>query len=279
MDMYADFLPSIPFQTPEPTIDPVVEEDAPSAEPEAAEPVLPGIGAALYGLNLFGDSAEPIPEGPLSQKFTFPPFSVLNAREGDWQARKRAWIGLGIQSEVGRGENLLKMSDTILSIQKGENPQGDKSKFGKTFGNASEWQDKAKGETASLKGGLTHGLSVHPYYGGESKGTQTGTSIFDPVLAELCCRWFCPSGGQIVDPFAGGSVRGIVAGMLGFRYFGIDLRQEQIDANIEQRDRIIGPALPGLEEEGQLVHWACGDSRVALKDAPSVGSIDATQIA
>lgn len=301
MDMYKDFLPSIPLQTPEPTIDPVVEDDAPSAEPEAAEPVLPGIGAALYGLNLFGDSAEPVPLGPLSQKFTFPPFSVLNAREGEWQSRKRAWIGLGIQSEVGRGENLLKMSDTILSIQKGENPQGDKSKFGKTFGNAAEWQGKSKDKPTALKSGLTYGVSIHPYDGqgseakqgkgllhqgptvntaegdvwdgGRSAWQNNGTSIFDPVLAELCYRWFCPAGGQILDPFAGGSVRGIVAGMLGFRYFGIDLRPEQIEANIEQRDRIIGPALPGFEEEGQLVRWACGDSRVMLKDAPEADFI------
>lgn len=40
----------------------------------------------------------------LSDRFMLPPFSVLNAREGWWQDRKRAWIALGIQSELGRGE-------------------------------------------------------------------------------------------------------------------------------------------------------------------------------
>lgn len=49
----------------------------------------------------------------LAERFGLPPFSVLNAREGWWQDRKRAWLALGIQSEVGRGENLLKFSDTI----------------------------------------------------------------------------------------------------------------------------------------------------------------------
>jgi hypothetical protein len=34
-----------------------------------------------------------------------PPFSVLDARQGYWQDRKRAWIALGIKSELGRGEN------------------------------------------------------------------------------------------------------------------------------------------------------------------------------
>jgi hypothetical protein len=49
----------------------------------------------------------------LAERFGLPPFSVLNAREGWWQDRKRAWLGLGIESELGRGENLLQFSDTI----------------------------------------------------------------------------------------------------------------------------------------------------------------------
>lgn len=59
-------------------------------------------------------------EGPaahrvtLADRFGIAPFSVINAREGWWQDRKRAWIALGIKSEVGRGENLLRFSDTLL---------------------------------------------------------------------------------------------------------------------------------------------------------------------
>lgn len=37
---------------------------------------------------------------------------------------------------------------------------------------------------------------------------STGTSIFDPVICEIAYRWFCPPGGTVLDPFAGGSVRG-----------------------------------------------------------------------
>ena len=57
--------------------------------------------------------AEPAPEaessgesgaGSLSAKFGISPFSVLNAREGWWQDRKRAWLAIGIRSELGRGE-------------------------------------------------------------------------------------------------------------------------------------------------------------------------------
>jgi len=46
---------------------------------------------------------ETLDNGSLADRFMVPPFSVLNAREGWWQDRKRAWIALGIKSELGRG--------------------------------------------------------------------------------------------------------------------------------------------------------------------------------
>jgi DNA modification methylase len=76
-------------------------------------------------------------------------------------------------------------------------------------------------------------------------------SIFDPVLCEIMYRWFCPTGGQIFDPFAGGSVRGIIAGILDYNYTGIDLRQEQVDANYDQIEIV----------KGKKPIWICGDSR------------------
>ena len=84
-------------------------------------------------------------------------------------------------------------------------------------------------------------------------------SIFDPVLCEIMYRWFCPSAGQILDPFAGGSVRGIIAGCLDYQYIGIDLRQEQIDANYEQ----INIA------QNKKPLWICADSRDMDSHLPS----------
>jgi hypothetical protein len=43
----------------------------------------------------------------LADKFIVPPFSVLDARQGYWQKRKREWLALGIQSELGRGDQLI----------------------------------------------------------------------------------------------------------------------------------------------------------------------------
>jgi DNA modification methylase len=81
-----------------------------------------------------------------------------------------------------------------------------------------------------------------------------GASIFDPVLCELSYRWFCPEGGKILDPFAGGSVRGVVAGVLGYPYAGIDLRLDQVRANRKQAELL----------KIENVNWFDGDSNEVL---------------
>jgi len=101
-------------------------------------------------------------------------------------------------------------------------------------------------------------------YDGGNIFSGIATSVFDPVLCEILCRWFCPPGGQVVDPFAGGSVRGLVSGALGLSYWGCDLRQEQVDANNDQADSIPVDARP---------QWICGDSMEKLVDAPSADFI------
>ncbi len=91
--------------------------------------------------------------------------------------------------------------------------------------------------------------------------SSSGTSIFDPVLTELAYRWFCPIGGHILDPFAGGSVRGIVASVLGYQYTGHELRAEQVAANREQAASICPENAP---------HWVIGDSFETLPALPAL---------
>ena len=79
--------------------------------------------------------------------------------------------------------------------------------------------------------------------------TENTVSIFDPVLCELMYDWFTPKGGTILDPFAGGSVRGIVAEEMGYHYTGIDISEQQIQANKLQSDK---------------PNWIIGDSREVL---------------
>lgn len=109
-------------------------------------------------------------------------------------------------------------------------------------------------------GGSQSTKSCWPAEGVESQyGTASGTSIFDPVLTELAYRWFCPQGGAILDPFAGGSVRGIVASVLGRDYTGVELRPEQVAANQAQGRQICTERQP---------NWIIGDSQHIRDLAP-----------
>lgn len=233
--------------------------------------------------------------GKMAAEFLIPPFSVLNAREGWWQERKRQWLSLGIKSEIGRGENLLRYSDTLLEPdpEKREAMQARRGK-GRAFAQdiidaegkfpLNNGYRRSTGVTTDLGevrerpgglGGVTmQSLSSHPRYYEQKTAAErrlgrqlsneeferdhwvepdseiiSGTSIFDPVLCELVYRWFSPRGGQVLDPFAGGSVRGIVAAALGRRYCGIDLRREQIEANREQWPAV-EPQLEPIEASG-----------------------------
>jgi hypothetical protein len=161
---------------------------------------------------------------PLVDRFLVPPFSVLHADAEYWQNRKRQWVGLGIRSELGR--------DSETNVR--------------TFGSGApgdlQAEFKAKLRNEQIEGNET--------------GTA-GTSIFDPVLCECMYRWFCPENGHILDPFAGGSVRGIVAGCLGRSYTGIDIREGQVKANVEQAKEIV-KKMPAMK----IPSWIAGDSTV-----------------
>lgn len=154
-------------------------------------------------IDLFGN--EIVKDELLRDKFIEPPFSILDTKSGNWQKRKRLWIGKGLKSEVGRDAKVINMGTTAVE-----------------------------------------------------KNSAEYVSVFDPALCEVLYHWFCKDGGNILDPFAGGSVRGIVANYLGYKYTGIDIRQEQIDSNREQAMDI----LP-IENQPQ---WYVGDSNKLLDD-------------
>jgi len=78
-------------------------------------------------------------------------------------------------------------------------------------------------------------------------------------LCELIYRWFMPESGHVLDPFAGGSVRGITASILGHKYTGIDLSAGQIEANRMQADELLTDNKPT---------WIVGDSKHITELAP-----------
>lgn len=93
-----------------------------------------------------------------------------------------------------------------------------------------------------------------------NRNSHNDISVFDPVLCELAYRWFCPPGGQVVDPFAGGSVRGLVATLLDLKYWGSDLNEGQLVENRRQAKKISPDNLPV---------WVHGDSVETIRTAPS----------
>lgn len=179
----------------------------------------------------------------LSDRFGVPPFSVLNAREGWWQARKASWIALGIESKKGRGDDVTWGAAPEITSAGLNHYRDAKKKYVRSY-NTTEWIKQH---------GMTGGGSGPKGQQGETD-VASGTSIFDPVLCELAYRWFVPTGGRVLDPFAGGSVRGIVAAKLGLRYTGVDLRPEQVLANREQAQAVCGEGDP-------VPRWVTGDSR------------------
>jgi hypothetical protein len=231
----------------------------------------------------------------LADRFIVPPFSILDARQGYWQSRKNAWIGLGIQSEIGRGNDNLGMThpETTSTIDFYAQKRKLEAELGRELSKdeaadmlaergqlkddrETQRQRMTNGKTAArtfgqdlMRGEHTVGVNGKPSkatkaintqdWVNETKGeeftglgaNQSGTSIFDPVLTELAYRWFSPPGGLILDPFAGGSVRGIVASILNRRYIGIDLRAEQVAANERQAAEICTYVeLPPTDIEG-----------------------------
>ncbi len=123
-------------------------------------------------------------KGKLERLFGIPPISVLNPMTKRWMVRKKYWLDMGIQGELGRSENLLHNCDLMKRMK--------------------------------LK----------------------STSVFDPVLSECIYLWFSKEQDKVLDPFAGGSVRGIVASKLKRNYTGIELSKNQIISNELQSNEI-----------------------------------------
>lgn len=172
--------------------------------------------------------------GNLTKAFIVAPYSTLSTRSGEWQERRRAWLSLGLKSEVGRDADLLSLSPA----------EGARDRWAMQSGEGRELQP-GQGNARSDYGA---------YETNVEEGAQGGTSIFDPVLCELVYRWWAPAGGLVLDPFAGGSVRGIVAAVLGHPYTGVDLSSRQLEANRVQAEAILEPGAPRPV-------WLHGDSR------------------
>ena len=126
-----------------------------------------------------------------------------------------------------------------------------------------EWLKLGIKSEEGRKDNLTYGIGSFNYEdekkrlkNNDSDIKSQQTSIFDPVLCELAYKWFSRKGDKVIDPFAGGSVRGIIAGILERNYTGIDLSESQIEANKQQYKDIQNSYTTKIIEP----NWICGDS-------------------
>lgn len=159
-------------------------------------------------------------------------------------------FGEEIKREVLLRDKFIEPPFTILDSKSGNwqsrkskwRELGIKSEIGRNAGGSNSFNDRLNKTVIAESTRKMAEVSKEP-------------SIFDAALTELMYAWFCPESGHILDPFAGGSVRGIVANYLGYKYTGIELRAEQVDSNREQSDTIIPANAPT---------WICGDSDTEL---------------
>lgn len=177
----------------------------------------------------------------LNDRFVVPPFSILDTRKGYWQARKKMWRELIGDMGESRNDTLIQ-SPEIKYKDLYQRTRKHREELGLSF---KEYLDKYVPDDVKEREA--------------KKVLSQGVSLFDPVLSEICCKWFTHTEqANIFDCFAGDTQKGLVFGMCGFNFTGIELRQEQVDIN----NRVIkGRNLP--------VKYICDDGQnVAIHFEP-----------
>lgn len=195
---------------------------------------------------LLTDPAEPSIDR-LMDRFGAAPLTVLSARGGDWPERKRMWLELGLRSEAGRDDALVYNSGATQFVN---------------------WFAVKNEAEAAVGHKLSDAEVLASPAAAKLRAQGNGTSVFDPALTELLYAWFSKPGMRIIDPWAGGSVRGVVAAVLGREYVGVELRPEQIAANRLQLDVIGAAVRAGIGIGGHVPEWLGGEAGAILEALP-----------
>lgn len=175
--------------------------------------------------------------GSLVDRFVVPPFSILDTRKGYWQSRKKTWRELIGDMGESRNDTLITSPGIKYKVLY-QKTREHREQLGISF---REYLDKYVSEEEKEREC--------------SKVLSAGVSLFDPVLSEICCRWFTPeAGSRIFDCFAGDTQKGLVFGQCGYEFTGIELRQEQVDINNR-----------ALADRSLPVKYICDDGRNVAK--------------
>lgn len=111
------------------------------------------------------------------------------------------------------------------------------SQVGEWLKNRNEWEQIIQNRDSNIRN-VTIKRQNTPYinaldYDEGYKGLERNgqSSTFDPFLCEILVKWFSRPGDNILDPFAGGHIRGAVSCILGRGYSGVDINPLQVEAN------------------------------------------------
>ena len=194
-----------------------------------------------FGIELPEDEEEVENEvkGNIDEDFIIFPCSILDQSNIKWQDRKKYWIKrLNINDNVNSREEKFCKSDTL--------------KYPKTYKCYIDFKDK-NNEQLSFKE-FVEKFNPPEFEKEKQNLLAKGVSIFDPVLSELSCKWFSPYlGGKIFDCFAGDCFKGLVFALCGYEFTGIELRQEQVDSNINCCKNFSNLNLKYICDDGQNI--------------------------
>ncbi len=171
----------------------------------------------------------------LYDRYVMPPFSVLDTRRGEWLERRNKIDQFFGNSLIGRKEGLA-------------------------YG---AWQERSQTQTGK-KDNIV----------GSVRKDDNGTSKFDSVLCELLLKWHGFKGARVLDPFAGGHIRGAMAAYLGYEYTGFDISAEQIAVN-ERRATEMGLNPRWINDDAQnLSKYITPESQDLVFTCPPYGDLE-----
>lgn len=150
-----------------------------------------------------GEGGDEAAKGSLAERFGVPPFTVLDARQGYWRARKEAWRRRGINEEQGR-EN-LKDTNAQGWMQRGKDTGG--SAFDPVLAELiTRWftpeggkildpfaGEVTKGFVAASLGYEYTGVELRPEQVGANEQQWTLSAQFDVPTP----KWICGDSAQI----------------------------------------------------------------------------------
>ena len=169
---------------------------------------------SLFGESLTGESLAPKKAGNLAEKFMIPPFTVLSAREGWWQDRKRAWLALGIQSELGRGAAPTstpvaggqgnRMADAIANRALNRAAPGGSAMPAMNYKNRERGTGAGKAVSGTGAGRPTDKTASNPH-------TEGGKLLIDRYREKAKTAPLAPESPPTVAPAPAGLAKGVAA--------------------------------------------------------------------